>query len=450
MGIVLAVLLLLGYSLRDALRPAISVRVIPVVMRSVENTQVAGSVVTQAPGWVEPAPYPVTVSAQRDGIVSQLIVLEGDKVQAGQTVAHLIDLDAKLALAKAQAQVTQAQAGLDTARQALGDGQTPGPAAAELQAQIRQLPAEVARLEAKLAESNLELTNRKLAVDRGLVAPAQMQAAESRAKALRAELDAIRRQEPVFKARADKLTNQLEADVRIAAAQLTAAQAGYDEAKLALTRSDVVTPVSGVVMARLVEPGSAVRHMESAILKIYDPASLQIRVDVPQSHAAKVQVGMEAHIVLDVLPDQTFTGRVARVVPEADIARNTLQFKVTIENPSPIIKPQMLARVKFIAPAREAVGSGRQSPSRVFAPARIVGGEAGATKQVWAADESGKAAQKTITLGQLKHKDWIEVTDGLNPGDRLILDAPENLTQGRILTVHEVQLDENPASGANP
>ncbi len=450
LGVVAAVVLLLGYSLRDALRPAVAVRVTPVVMRGIEHAQAAGGVVTQAPGWVEPSPYAVTVGALRDGVVSHVLVLEGDPVAAGQVVARLTDVDAKLALAKAQAHVARAQAGLETARQALGDGKTLGPAAAELAAQVKQLPTELARLQAKLAEANLEVTNRKLAVERGLVAPAQVQAAESRAKALKAELDAAGQQEPVFKARMERLKNQLEADARLAQAELATAQAGYDEAKLALERSEVVCPVAGVVMARLVEPGAAVRHGESTVVKVYDPASLQVRVDVPQSQAAKVEVGMEAQIVVDVLPDQTFAGRVARVVPEADIARNTLQFKVKIEKPSGTIKPQMLTRVKFIAQAHEASGGDKHGVSRVFAPTRIVGGEAGSTRQVWTADETGKARQKTVTLGQLRHKEWIEVASGLNPGDRLIVDVPEGLAEGRVLAVQEIQLDETQGAGGRP
>jgi HlyD family secretion protein len=111
--ILLSAAALLAYAARDALWPGVDVRVIPVVVRAaaatdqtaVTTTTSSGAVVAQAPGWVEPAPYPIAASALTDGVVEEVLVLEGEQVRKGQVIARLVADDAKLALARAQAEL---------------------------------------------------------------------------------------------------------------------------------------------------------------------------------------------------------------------------------------------------------------------------------------------------------------------------------------------------------
>src|SRR5262245_10380323 len=86
-----------GYAARDGLRPARPVTVVPVLVTR-SAVQPAGTPLFQAAGWVEPRPTPVIVTALTDGVVEQLLVVEGQEVRAGEPVARLIDADAKLAL----------------------------------------------------------------------------------------------------------------------------------------------------------------------------------------------------------------------------------------------------------------------------------------------------------------------------------------------------------------
>lgn len=433
--LVLSALLLMGYAARDALTPAADVEAVPVVVRSLGQAARGMSDIVQAPGWIEPHPFATQVTAQRDGIVQDVLVLEGDHVEAGQVVARIVDADARLGLRRAEAHFARATAVVAAARQALGDG-SPGSGLAELEAEVARWPAEVARLEATRAELELELAARRLAAQRDLVAPVQVQRLEARLQAQEAEVEAARLQATVLEARLDRQRQQLAAALQAAEADLAVAQADRDEARLLLQRCEIISPVSGVVLARLVEPGSLVQADEnnSGVARLYDPARLQVRADVPLAQAARIGVGVQAQIVVDVLADQVFTGRVTRVIQEADISRNTLAFLVTIDDPSPHLKPQMLARVRFIAATREA-GDGSSGAGGVFAPMRIVG--RGGDGSVWIVDAAGHASRRTITVGQMRHGDWIEVTTGLNPGDRLIVNPPAELVEGRRLRVRE-------------
>jgi RND family efflux transporter MFP subunit len=184
-------------------------------------------------------------------------------------------------------------------------------------------------------------------------------------------------------------------------------------------------------MVRSVVPGSAVMTGASAtpLFKLYDPNRLQVRVDVPLSTAAKVGVDQEAEIVVDVLPDQVFRGKVLRVVHEADIQRNTLQFKVAIDAPSALLKPEMLARVRFLAPRQQA---GPTTSEKTFAPTAAVGTEPGRSLNVWVADLGRNVArQRAVVLGAVRLEQWMEVRSGLSPGDRIIVSPATGLRDGQ-------------------
>jgi biotin carboxyl carrier protein len=140
---------LLWYALGDALSPAVEVRVVPVVVKT--TVESGGAVTVQAPGWVEAAPYPISVPALADGTVKDVVVLEGQPVKVGDVVARLVDDDARLALARAEARLKQHEAALRAAQQqwdhpvertrAVAAGEA---MVAETRAQIEQLGAEVA------------------------------------------------------------------------------------------------------------------------------------------------------------------------------------------------------------------------------------------------------------------------------------------------------------------
>ncbi len=81
----------------DSLAPAVEVRFTPVIVKSLSGPM-AGAVTVQAAGWVEADPYKSYVTALADGVVREVLVLEGQRVEKGQVVARLVDDDAKLAL----------------------------------------------------------------------------------------------------------------------------------------------------------------------------------------------------------------------------------------------------------------------------------------------------------------------------------------------------------------
>jgi len=166
------------------------------------------------------------------------------------------------------------------------------------------------------------------------------------------------------------------------------------------------------------------------VLSLYDPKRIQVRVDVPLVDAAKVGVGQPAEIVVDVLPDRTFSGAVTRVLHEANIQKNTLEVKAALADPDPQLRPEMLARVRFLAKV-ESEKAGETE--RAFVPETAVR-SAGGVPQVWVVREfdgnRGFASARPVRIGRTRVDGWIDVTDGVQAGDLVVSRATGDLKEG--------------------
>lgn len=320
--------------------------------------------VVQAPGWLEPAPFPVTASALVPGIVREVLVLEGDRVDAGQVVARLVDDQFKIMLARADAELRMRQA----ERDAMQDELT---RKAKLLATGAVSAGEVARLDLKVQGAS---------------------AACDQAKAMR------------------------------------------DDAALALERTLVRAPSAGLVMARLAAPGSFVgMDADTAgVVQIFDPKSLQVRTDVPLADAGRLAPGQRAEVQVDALPGRTVPGRIVRLVQQADIAKNTVQAKVLLEDPPEGLFPDMLARVRIrTGAASAAVPSGAvaagSARSEVVVPESACAGAAARDDGLRVAqipvvsdvrDGIGTVEIRNVTLAASEDgTGWTVAVDGLRPGD---------------------------------
>ena len=379
LGIPIAIILITGivlvYASWNSIRPTNKVQAVTVVMRDVETdtpqstAEDQGSVV-QAPGWVEAEPYSVYVGALTQGIVESVLVLEGDTITKGQPVATLVSDDNELALQSA------------AAKEKLWEGK-------------------YRAANSKMQELADEYTRKKPLVDSGALAGG-----------------------PIERLRFRLLSE--EANVSIAQASLLEATVAKRTAQLALDRCIVRSPIDGVVIELIASPGSVIRFVggehASHIVHLYDPEQLQVRADVPLADTANVKVGYPAKIIVDVLPNTTFEGEVLRFVHRADQQKNTVEAKVKILNPSPLLKPDMLARVKILQPERVANEAGTWTEQHVFIPKSVLTDESNPV--VWVVSElvkgTGKAQRRTIELGSQEIDGWVEVLSGLSTGDKII------------------------------
>lgn len=453
-GILAAALLLLAYAARDSLRPAVGVRTVRVITKTLAHR--SGAVTFQAPGWVEPDPFPIYVPALTSGVVEEVLVLEGEPVKADQVVVRMIDDDARLSLELIQAQLENRQAQLKAAQ---SDWDHPieldrmiAVAMASLKqisSERTQIISEIAMHEAKLAELT-DKHQRLAAALPNAVSEQKVVEADLQQKAQQAALEVVQKKLNVLEARYQSVQADLQAAqeqrrlripeqkaLDLAQAELRETEVAVAQAQLRLDRMEVRSPVSGIVMKRLVVPGSKLmldmdEKLSANTIHLYDPNRLQVRVDVPLTDAAKVGVGQDAEIIVDVLPEKRFAGQVTRIVHEADIQKNTLQVKVAVLHPSAELKPEMLARVKFLGNSQATAGP---AMLRVLVPERVLQQRSDQTASVWMVTTDQRAAQQEINLGSYREAGWIETVSGLQPGNTLIAEYDKPLKEGRRIRI---------------
>ncbi|MEM1165991.1 MAG: efflux RND transporter periplasmic adaptor subunit [Planctomycetota bacterium] len=475
----------LGWSAWPVVRPAREVAVLQAVFdRSATVVPARGQdapardvPTVQAAGWLEAEPFYVACTALADGVVDSIEVLEGDFVERGEVVARLVADDSEIRLRRAEAEFAAADASLAMADAeriaALRSWEEPveleravetnQAALGEREAELAQLPSLVDSARATLTRLEEEAARVRRSTSQGATNEFERIVAEQRAAAQRGELAALEAREPILAAGVDRLRAELraaerdlalriedrrrvdaaEAAVAGARASLDRARAMRDEAVLELERMVIRAPISGYVQRRLKLPGDKViRMMDSPhsahVLHVYDPERIQVRVDVPLAEASHVFVGQACEVVVEVVPDRVFRGTVLRTTHEADLQKNTLQMKVKVIDPDPILRPEMLTRVKFLptgASGGEAAAPADRDGHRVLVPQHVLDETAGSSR-VWVVAERrngrGVLSPREVRIVE-RSEGWVTVVGDVQPGALVALDIEQARTGERVV-----------------
>ncbi|MCF7734160.1 MAG: HlyD family efflux transporter periplasmic adaptor subunit [Akkermansiaceae bacterium] len=387
----------------------------------------AGPLLFQASGWIEPDPLPIKVTALTDGFIDQVHVLEGDSVKRNDPIVTLIDADARLTRDSAAADVAILDAGLA----ALG---------ATSKATQHQQEAERAGLTSAQADAT-EAADRLQRIER------TSSGSIPETERITARLENSRRQAAVRVSQA-LIEQSAEELQRIAHestamnARITAAKTKLAQAELDLERTRIKAPISGRVLRLLATPGqkkmSAGDDIDSATVAIlYDPAKLQVRVDIPLADAAGLSVGQQVRIRCNLLPDHPFIGVVTRINGEADLQRNTLQAKVRIIDPSDQLRPEMLCRAEFLAPPTATAPSAAAGPA-INALAIFVPDDAISDSAVWICDpDTSRVSRRPVVASAETRDGYRRLNSGVRPGEWIVR-KPGNLGEGQRVNPNQV------------
>jgi HlyD family secretion protein len=175
-------------------------------------------------------------------------------------------------------------------------------------------------------------------------------------------------------------------------------------------------PVSGFITNRYTEVGQWLER-GGKLADIIDLATILVRIPVHERDIRLVQLGDDAIVTLDGLPNRAFSGRVKHMTPQADLASRTFPIKIEVPNtPDYAIKAGMFARV--------TLRTGSVQPS-VFVPKDAMVRRANG--QVVFVVEDAKARMVPIKTGRT-HESLIEVIEGqLKLGEAVVVTGNEAL-----------------------
>lgn len=442
------------WAARGFLIPAVAVTVTPVITSSagsVASNQTTSTPLFQAPGWIEPAPLPTQISALTSGVVSEVLVLDGDKVERNQIVAKLFDQDAKLLVAEARANLEQRRAEYEAAEKTLQNPIDQKEAVERSQAEERRLKAELFELKQKLQLAKKLLGNKNRMAEIGALSTNQQRQAEMDVIEIETNIAKLEAQQSAnqasIEAAQSRLTLRLEDRQRldITRAAVKEAEIQLKRTQLQLERCLIRAPIDGVVMRVMVTPGSVVTAFNEiggnsiAIMSLYSPEELQARVDVPMAEASKIQLDMPVEVRLEAIADRAFRAQVIRIAGQADLQRNTLPVKVKLLDVDPKLKPDMLARVQFFSPQESSNTTTIQSSAALFVAEEAIENKDGQTA-VWVVDAiTNLAKRRVVRLGSRKQGDLREVVSGLAIGEKVVRQNREKLTEGARVHIQGVE-----------
>jgi RND family efflux transporter MFP subunit len=233
----------------------------------------------------------------------------------------------------------------------------------------------------------------------------------------------------------DRLTLQArEAAVGVAQANVASQRAQLKVLYQQKDYQSVVAPFDGVITQRNVDVGSLVQADATSgtfMFTIMQSNVIRTQVYVPQDQAYGLAPGVGAVVRVPEIPDRTFPGKVTRIADALQPGTRTLLTEVDIPNPDGALSPGMYCTIELHIP--------RKTPSLLVPADAVIFNNGGLQVAVV---ENGVAHIRKISVVRDLGTE-IEVRDGVNPGDQVVLNPPVDLVDGGRVTARS---DDKPAA----
>jgi HlyD family secretion protein len=255
----------------------------------------------------------VALTFKSQGYVQTCNVQLGDMVKAGQVLATEQTSDL-------QASLDQAEASLESAQANYNKLASTG-------------PQEIDQAQAQANQANTALDNAKSTLDRD-----QQLLGAGGVSQSTVDSDNNAYQQAISQYKSVEYTlaqDQTHADVTTAAAQVKSAQSQVEQAQNNLTNSSIVAPFDGYIATITGNPGmwtggGAVASGTSTATQfgiIMISTQLLIDADVNEADISKVSVGQPVNFTVDTYPNETFTGKIIALSPNATTVSNVQMYE---------------------------------------------------------------------------------------------------------------------------
>lgn len=266
--------------------------------------------------------------------------------------------------------------------------------------------------------------NQQLGVIDHDIYAAQVAVAEADLRARQVELaDGSREKERMASLYKQGSTTEQSRDKAVTAAELAqarvaAAKANLDLAQINLKESTIRSPINGVVTKRHIDEGNLI-SAGTDIVTIADIETVKIVVAAAERYAEIIEAGTAARMRVDAYPERVFDARVYSIHPALDAETGSMPVEIRLDNKQLLLRPGMFARVTLITRhkddvvviGRDVVLGGKVDPYYVY----VV--------------EDEVAHKRFVDVG-IKQGDRYQITEGLKPGESLVVNGMNYLIDG--------------------
>jgi RND family efflux transporter MFP subunit len=221
------------------------------------------------------------------------------------------------------------------------------------------------------------------------------------------------------------LTAQQQA-VEVNQATIKSQQAQLQVLQQQKAYQQVVAPFDGVVTKRNIDVGSLVQADATSgtfMFTMMQSDVMRIQLYVPQDSAIGVKAGIDAVVRVPEMPGRTFAGTVTRTADALDPATRTLLTEIDVPNPDGILSPGIYCTVELKVP--------RVTPSLIIPASALIFNDTGLS--VLVAKDGVAHVHKITETRDLGTE--IEVSEGVAPGDQVVLNPPIDLGDGSKVAI---------------
>lgn len=366
-------------------QPALRVTVTPVRVQKVQRTV---DFVGTLSAYDE-----VTVSSEVEGRIASVAADLGDRVSRGQLLAKIEDTEFRLA-------VEQTREGLRETLSKLGLEKLPPP-----DFDVTRTSS-VMKAQAELENAQVNLKRMKTLFDEQIISAQEYDSAETRYKTALS---------------AYKNANE-EARALVAAAYVKEAQMRTAQKKLKDTV--IAAPIGGSVSKRFVSAGEYVK-VAAPLFTLVQDHPLKLRGMIPERFAPEVQAGQAVEVKVDAFAGQLFKGRLTRISPSVEVASRSFLVEGLVDNPERRLKPGFFGKAVILT---------KVDPNALTVPLQALVTFAGVSK-VFVVENNRVARERVVRTGVRVGQNEIEITQGLKPGELVVVSGLARLTDGAPVRV---------------
>jgi len=336
----------------------------------------------------------IEVHAKVAGYVKSINVDVGDRVTAGQLLAVL-------EIPELQDDMTTAQAGVKRSQE-----------------EVNRAEADLARTESAHEVAHLSSTRLAAVMKQrpNLVAQQDIDEAQGRDRVAEAQVATAK------------------AAVAAAQEQLAVARANENKTKTLFAYARITAPFAGVVTHRYADTGAMIQAGTSSqsqampVVRLSQNNLLRLTIQVPESAVSRIHLGAPVDVTVQAL-GRTFQGKVARFSERLNLDTRTMETEVDVPNPKLELVPGMYAYASITTDeARDVVVAPVQAIDRK---------DEKATVMIVGAD--GRLESRVVATG-LESPDRVEVRNGVQPGDLVVIGSRAQLKAGNTVTPKVIDL----------
>jgi HlyD family secretion protein len=225
--------------------------------------------------------------------------------------------------------------------------------------------------------------------------------------------------------------------MKSAAGQLQSARGKYLGAEAQLSYSEIRSPINGVITDRPLYPGE-MAAAGTPLITVMDTSAVIAKAHIPQPEAALLKIGDPATLNVPG-EEEAVEGKVTVVSPALDPNSTTVEVWVQAPNRKLRLKPGTSVQISALA---KTVDNG------VAVPASSVLTAQDGTTTVMVAGPDGRAHQTPVKTG-IHDGDQVQIVEGVQAGDKVIVSGAYALPDKTKITVEAVNAPDKPAAGAS-